>query len=559
MEKETWKPVIYDTTLREGMQTPDGVGGNMDERVYAANNIARFSDWVELGMPANDVDYRIIETIKASFLENSRDVGIAVLCRNKKIDIDRAEEVLEGYSIILAHLFIGTSGEHRSHRFKGKWTKEDYIENIESMVHYAAEKPFTRIMFSPEDSFRTFEQSEEDFFDFVDAAIRGYEKGSQKQGRKEKFVLNFPDTVGKSTISKFNHMLDKIIKRYGDSIEISLHGHDDSATSIPQAVEAFIGKKANWLQTTFGGMGERNGIASTEGVISILKREELLKGKKYSDENLKELVPATRAILGALGRSVPAEAIVSGYRVNVSTAGIHTDIAMKEKKAYHIYGDSFGADLEIEFGATSGANQIIPIIEKIGFKVEKTDPKVGEFTNLMKERCNKDKRALKDTEIMYYAVHHFRDIEDPLKVDNYSVMATKTEKSEVSLFGSYRGKRFEVSSTENGVIEAVISNINKIFEKYGKGKIKLMIFRPQVIPKIAEEFLSWKKGEYPKIPKGLDVRSDLRAITGISDAERNGIVYYGFASEEDSLKTIIDSVIDAAVKMETVKKWKENN
>ncbi|MBW2965847.1 hypothetical protein KY342_01945, partial [Candidatus Woesearchaeota archaeon] len=127
MEKETaqFEPVIYDTTLREGLQTPGGIGGNLAERIYAANLIARFADWVELGMPANNVDYKIIEAVKGSFIENEREAGIAVLCRNKEFDIDRAEEVLQGYHTTLAHLFIGTSQEHRNHRFKGGWTKED--------------------------------------------------------------------------------------------------------------------------------------------------------------------------------------------------------------------------------------------------------------------------------------------------------------------------------------------------------------------------------------------------------------------------------------------------
>ena len=140
---------IYDTNLREGMQTTGGIGGSLDERIYAANLISRFSDWVELGMPANDVEYKIIDAIKYSFIGSDREAGIAVLCRNKEHDIDRAEKVLEGYHKTLAHLFIGTSEEHRNSRFGGKWSKEDYVGNIEQMVEYAASKNFTRVMFSP--------------------------------------------------------------------------------------------------------------------------------------------------------------------------------------------------------------------------------------------------------------------------------------------------------------------------------------------------------------------------------------------------------------------------
>src|SRR3989338_6054178 len=77
--KSTAKPEIFDTTLREGFQTPGGIGASLEERIYAAALIQRYSHWVELGMPANNVDYGIISIIRDRFLQEEYPVGIAVL------------------------------------------------------------------------------------------------------------------------------------------------------------------------------------------------------------------------------------------------------------------------------------------------------------------------------------------------------------------------------------------------------------------------------------------------------------------------------------------------
>ena len=553
------EPVIYDTTLREGLQTPGGIGGSLAERIYAANLIARFVDWVELGMPANNVDYKIIEAVKNSFIENEREAGIAVLCRNKELDIDRAEEVLQGYHTTLAHLFIGTSQEHRNHRFKGGWTKEDYEKNIESMVEYAASKNFTRVMFSPEDSFRTFQECEEDFFDFVDAAIRGYERGSAKVDRKAKLILNFPDTVGKSTISEFNAMLEKIKEKYGDKIEISVHGHNDTASSTQQAAEVYIRGLANWLQTTFAGLGERNGITPTEGILAIIDQRGYLRNKRYGNEDvLRDLVPATHAILGALGKTVPAESIVSGSRVNTSVAGIHSDIAMKDNITYHIHGDRYGALPMIEFGPSSGGHQIVPLLQKIGIERQKSDPDVVEFTDMLKEKCNKEKRSLNETDITYEAIRFFkRGFKHPLKIYGYTLTVRRDSQPVIEIEGIYDDIHFKQKDDEDvGTVEGVVGMLSRVLNMSRRRKLQLVRFEPVVVPKIPEQYLHWEKGSFPEIPRGLDIHSDFRVTTGIKDASNgDNVVYYGTYSGEDTVKTIIESAIDAILKMESIRKW----
>jgi len=555
-ETQNQEAIIFDTTLREGMQTPGGIGGTLEERVYAANLISRFADFVELGMPANAVDYGIISAIKESFIENRRESGIAVLCRIRKDDIDKGEKVLERYHKTCAHLFVGTSEEHRDNRFRGEWTPEDYERNIENMLAYAAEKDFDYIMFSPEDSYRTFQESHKLFFMFVDAAIRGYERGN-KGKRKTKLILNFPDTVGLSTLTEFDGMLDKIIERYGKSIEICLHGHDDNGTSTPQAQEEYIKGKARWLQTTFGKLGERNGIAQTEAVIAGLINRGYLKRKSYF-ESKDLVVPYAKAILAALGRIIPEEALVSGYRTNVSTAGIHTDIASKDNATYHINGTKFGATPVLEFGPTSGSEQIRPLLHELGFEFEKHDPTLDRFANELKQQCNDEKRSLTETDVMYQAVKIFGNVEDPMQNIGYRIVIETGFKPTVEMDGEYNGHKFHLTTDETeGSIEGIISGLDEVINSEGERTLSLVKFEPTVVPKIPAEYLTWTPGEFPRVPEGLDMHSDLRVITGIRNksATNGHEVYYGYACEEDSAGTMFDSVIDAIVKMTTIEKY----
>jgi len=87
---------------------------------------------------------------------------------------------------------------------------DDYVNNIRDSIEYAASKSFKKVMLSPEDSYRTFMESEEDFFKFVDAAIDGYNKGSGKVGRNEKFILNF---IYRCILSRIT-LLPVLIKPY---------------------------------------------------------------------------------------------------------------------------------------------------------------------------------------------------------------------------------------------------------------------------------------------------------------------------------------------------------
>ena len=226
----------------------------------------------------------------------------------------------------------------------------------------------------------------------------------------------------------------------------------------------------------------------------------------------------------------------------MSTAGIHTDIALKDEHTYHINGDTYGATPMVEFGPTSGGNQLIPILKDMGIDREKSHPDVIKFTNMLKEKCNNQKRALNETDIMYAAIHFFDpDFKDPLEVTEYRILTTKTDLPKVEIEAKYNGEIYNPNiDLEQGSVEAILSAFNTIIQSQEQRDLRLVDFITEVIPKIPEMFLMWRKGRYPLIPKGLDIHSDFRVTAGIRDDWNGGRIFYGTHTGEDSFKTIIE-------------------
>ncbi len=548
-------PIIYDTSLREGFQTPGGIGASLKERIYIAANAQRYSHWVELGMPANPVDYPIISAIKERFIQEGYPVGIAVLVRCTEGDVRKAAEVMADYKPSLVHLFVGTSDEHRKMRFGGK--DEKFYEELiaESVENAASHNEFSRVIFSPEDAYRTFMQNNERLIRFIDAARTGYINGNKKVGRNSPIIFNLPDTVGYSTIYEFGELIKAVKKTFGRSVELSVHGHNDSRMAFAQAIEVYERFGVPWLQTTFGGLGERNGIASTDDAVKLLSARGYLADPRItSEDNLKGLDQTTKAIMWALGRQLPAEHL---ERISVSTAGIHTDLVIKDSGTYHIYGERFGSKPYVEFGATSGSKQLVDILSQHNVRFDPSDKsKLEEFVFKLKKTANETKAPITVTHILYEAYKEFegRRDEEGISVDSYEITTSSNGKTILSMKGSIEGTAFDETIESKGPVEASMELLNKVINRQrGSGEeIVLVNYEPRVIPIIGEEFLDWPVGSQPKLPTEIGKNAHL----AIKVEFRNGHgTYQGWAQHENSTDAEIGAVIDGMAKMYSLQKW----
>jgi 2-isopropylmalate synthase len=545
------EPIVFDTTLREGFQTPGGIGGSFEERVYVAALIQQYAHWVELGMPANNVDYQIISAIRDRFLQEKYEVGIAVLARCHELDIARAAEVMANYPNSLIHLFVGTSDEHRKLRFGGR--DDAFYETLimRSIEDSASRKEFARVMFSPEDAYRTFMQEPDRLIRFIKAAKTGYEKGNESVGRDEPMIFNLPDTVGYSTIYEFGHLIETVQQTFGDSIELSVHGHDDTGMAQAQAIDVYERYGVNWLQTTFGRLGERNGIASTDLVIKTLVNRGYLKDPRITVEaNLRQLDPTTNAIMWTLGRQAPEEHL---DRVNVSTAGIHTHLAVADSDTYHIYGDRFGSETYVELGPTSGAEQVKEILHQYDKDYEKSE--LLGFTDMLKKTANERKSPLSVTHMRYEAETYFHGHEDNgLQVKDYQVTTGRAGQTKLTASGFIDNIPFIETHESSGPVEVTMELLNRIINNHRgtESRIRLQSYRPRVIPSLGSEYLEWEVGSEPQRPRQIGKDAHL----AISLAFSNGSgTYHGWARHQNSTVAEIEAVIDGMTKMYALQKW----
>src|SRR6266478_3594027 len=167
---------IFDTTLRDGEQSP-GFSMNTAEKIRLARQLAALNvDVIEAGFPiASRGDLEAVKKVA----QEVRTVPIAALARARKEDVTAAIEALKPAASPRLHVFLATSDLHLS--VKLKMTREQALEAIGSMVRYGRQH-VGEVEFSAEDAGRT------DIGFLCQVCRVAVDAGAT--------VLNLPDTVG---------------------------------------------------------------------------------------------------------------------------------------------------------------------------------------------------------------------------------------------------------------------------------------------------------------------------------------------------------------------------
>ena len=238
------KIYIFDTTLRDGEQTP-GVALTVDEKMQIAQKLNNLGvDKIEVGFPASSKGE--IESAKR-INSLSLDSTLVGLARSLERDIDAVIESDLDY----VHTFIGTSPLHRD--YKLKMSKQAILETAVNAVEYAKDHGLT-VEFSAEDATRT----ERDFlFEVFNSVV---DAGAD--------FLDVPDTVGVLTPVFTRELITDIRNNF--SAPISVHFHNDFGLATANSLTA-IECGANQAHVTVNGLGERTGNCSLEELVITLK------------------------------------------------------------------------------------------------------------------------------------------------------------------------------------------------------------------------------------------------------------------------------------------------
>jgi len=310
------KLIIFDTTLRDGEQSP-GASMTREEKVRIAKSLEKMNvDIIEAGFPiASQGDFESVQAV-AEVIQDSTVCGLA---RALHKDIDRAGEALKSANSARIHTFIATSPIHM--KLKLRMEPDAVIEQAVSAVKRA--RQYTDdVEFSPEDAGR----SEYDFLcRILDAVI---EAGAT--------TLNIPDTVGYNVPDQFGELIYKLREGIpnSDKAIFSVHCHNDLGLAVANSLSAVM-KGARQVECTINGLGERAGNASLEEVVMAVKtRQDIFECD--SNINTQFIVPTSRLVSGITGFAVQPNKAIVGANAFAHESGIHQDGVLKNRETYEI-------------------------------------------------------------------------------------------------------------------------------------------------------------------------------------------------------------------------------
>ena len=319
---------IYDTTLRDGEQTP-GVCFSFDEKLEIARKLDQFKiHQIEAGFPI--VSEKEKESVKA-IANEGLDATILGLTRTKPEDIDAALDCdVDG--IIT---FVGTSDIHLDH--KVHITRQDAINLCETAVDYAKDHGLF-VAFSAEAATRTD----------IEFLKRIYSK-AQECGADR---VHIADTTGAITPQGIDYLVKELVKDI--DIDIAVHLHNDFGLAVINSITGVLaGAKA--VSTTVNGIGERAGNASLEELIMAMK---ILYGKDYGFKTkyIKEL---SDLVAKASGLPIPYNKPIVGNNVFRHESGIHVDAVIEEPLCYEPYlPELVGQKRQLVLGKHSGCRAV---------------------------------------------------------------------------------------------------------------------------------------------------------------------------------------------------------
>ena len=132
VEADPNRVIVFDTTLRDGEQSP-GCSMNLEEKLSVATQLEAMGvDVIEAGFPiASNGDFEAVREIAKTV----KTATVAGLSRASRKDIDRAWEALKPAASPRIHTFISTSPLHMKHKLQME--PEDVVQAIADSVGHA--------------------------------------------------------------------------------------------------------------------------------------------------------------------------------------------------------------------------------------------------------------------------------------------------------------------------------------------------------------------------------------------------------------------------------------
>jgi 2-isopropylmalate synthase len=451
----TEKLIIFDTTMRDGEQSP-GASMTRDEKLRIARQLERMKvDVIEAGFPASsNGDFEAVRAVAGVI----RDSTVAGLCRANDRDIQRGIDALkDAKGPWRIHTFLATSPLHMQKKLR--MTPEQVFEQAKLSVRFA-KNACPDVEFSPEDGSR----SEPDFLCRVLEAVI----------REGATTINIPDTVGYAVPEQFGEMIRNLRSRIPNSDKAvwSVHCHNDLGMAVANSLAAVRIGGARQIECTVNGLGERAGNTSLEEVVMAIRTRKDFFGLE-TRINAKEIVPASRLVSQITGFVVQPNKAVVGANAFAHASGIHQDGVLKARETYEIMTaeDVGWSANKIVLGKLSGRTAFRQRLKELGVELDNEDGYNKAFQRF-KDLADKKAEIFDEDLLALVAQEAGASGDEEWALDSMSQGSSTSDKPHASVVLLNKKKKIRTEAKGDGPVDATF----KAIEGVAKSGAELLLY-----------------------------------------------------------------------------------
>ncbi|WP_298360343.1 2-isopropylmalate synthase [uncultured Litoreibacter sp.] len=432
--------VIFDTTLRDGEQSPGATMSHSEKLEIAGLLDDMGVDIIEAGFPiASEGDFEAVKAIS----EQAQTAVICGLARANLKDIDRCWEAVKHAQRPRIHTFIGTSELHRA---IPNLTMDEMADKIHETVTHARNL-CDNVQWSPMDATRT----EWDYLcRVVEIAI--------KAGAT---TINIPDTVGYTAPNESADLIRRLIETVpgGDEVVFATHCHNDLGMATANSLAAVEGG-ARQIECTINGLGERAGNTALEEVVMAMKvRHDIIPFHTGIDST--KLMNISRRVASVSGFAVQFNKAIVGKNAFAHESGIHQDGMLKNAETFEIMRpeDVGLTETNLVMGKHSGRAALRSKLAELGYELG--DNQLKDVFVRFKALADQKKEVYDDDLIALMQAGS--DVEDRIKLTALKVSCGMGLEKSAEMTLSVDGVENSMTATGDGPVDAAFNAVKALF------------------------------------------------------------------------------------------------
>ena len=437
------KLIIFDTTLRDGEQSP-GASMTREEKMRVAKALEKMRvDIIEAGFPvASRGDFDAVKGV-ATIVTDSTVCGLA---RTSDKDIEAAAEALKPAKSARIHTFIATSPIHMERKLRMQ--PDQVVEAAVRAVKHA--RQYTdNVEFSPEDAGRSE-------LDFLCRVIEEVIKAGAT-------TINIPDTVGYSMPQQFGETVRRIIEKVpnSDKAVFSVHCHNDLGLAVANSLAAVM-NGARQVECTINGLGERAGNAALEEIVMAVRtRKDFFPCD--TDIDTREIVNCSRLVANITGFAVQPNKAIVGANAFAHESGIHQDGVIKSRETYEIMqAEDVGWHANrLVLGKHSGRNAFRTRLKELGYEFG-SEEELNEAFMRFKDLADK-KHEIFDEDLQALVTDSLQELHNErIKLTSLRVLIETGEVPTADITLTVDGQEKPGRARGDGPVDAVFKAIESV-------------------------------------------------------------------------------------------------